>query len=450
MANAAITVEELSKRYRIGLKEEMHDTFGGALQDFVTGPLRNLRRLRRLSAFRDGEDNQEDIIWALRDVSFEVPEGGILGIIGRNGAGKTTLLRILCRITEPTGGRAVTRGRVASLLEVGTGFHPELTGRENVYLNGAVLGMGRKETRRKFDEIVDFSGVEKFIDTPIKRYSTGMQVRLAFAVAAHLEPEILLIDEVLAVGDLEFQKKCMGKMDDVTREGRTVLFVSHNMTTIASLCPRALLLEDGQIAMEGATPDVIGRYVSSVREASGEIVWDDPSEAPQNDEIRLHAVRTMSADRTVTSELDIQEEIILQVLYWNLVEGKSPHVAITLYDNLGNLVFVSGNLPSENSEFDEWFGAPFPRGLFTTECRIPAELLNRKTYTFGVAVSTSIGRRGVAVEVREVLTFTVHDRQGNEYWTRWGGVVHPKLAWSTRPAETSGRPGHAESRTPLP
>ena len=444
MTSAAITVEELSKRYRIGLKVEMHDTFGGALADFVTRPLHNLRRLHRLSVFRDSDDDQDDIIWALKGVSFEVPEGQVLGVIGRNGSGKTTLLRILCRITEPTGGRAVTRGRVSSLLEVGTGFHPELTGRENVYLNGAVLGMGRKETRRKFDEIVEFSGVEKFIDTPVKRYSTGMQVRLAFAVAAHLEPDILLVDEVLAVGDLEFQKKCLGKMDDVTREGRTVLLVSHNITSIASLCPRALLLENGQIAMEGVTHDVIGRYVSSIREASGERVWDDPSEAPGDDKIRLHAVRTMSPDGTVTSQLDIQDELILQVAYWNRAEGASPHVTIHLYDDLGNRVLSSGNLPSENSKIDHWFGAPFPRGLYETECRIPANLMNKRGYSVTVVVGTVIGR-SANVREKDVLGFTMNDRRGNEYWTRWGGSVHPKLAWSTRPVEASDLGGQTAS-----
>jgi lipopolysaccharide transport system ATP-binding protein len=237
-------------------------------------------------------------------------------------------------------------------------------------------------------------------------------------------------------------------MDDVTREGRTVLLVSHNMTSIASLCSRTLLLEDGQIAMDDVTTDVIGRYVSSIRQASGEIVWDDPSEAPQNDEIRLHGVRTMLPDGTVTSELDIQDEVVVQVSYWNLVEGKSPHVTVTLYDDLGNRVLSSGNLPTENTGVDEWFGSPFPRGLFATECRIPANLLNKRTYTVGVGVSTAIGRPGVAVEVRDVLTFTVHDRQGNEYWTRWGGSVHPKLAWSTvrlQKPDTSDQTESAES-----
>ena len=261
MTNPAIRVEQLSKRYRIGIKDKMHDTFAGALADFATRPIRNLSRLRRLSAFRDSDEGGDDIIWALKDVTFDVAAGEVLGIIGQNGSGKTTLLRILSNITEPTGGRALINGRVSSLLEVGTGFHPELTGRENVYLNSTVLGMTRKEVDRKFDEIVDFSGVTKFIDTPLKRYSSGMQVRLAFAVAAHLEPEILLVDEVLAVGDAEFQKRSIGKMDSVARGGRTVMFVSHNLGMIQQLCPKAILLEQGRVTFQGKSAEAVGRYM---------------------------------------------------------------------------------------------------------------------------------------------------------------------------------------------
>ena len=263
MSDFAIRVENLSKRYRIGLKEEMPDTLIGAMTNWLKSPLANFRQLRKLSHFSENGQDAEDIIWALKDVSFDVKPGEVVGIIGRNGAGKSTLLKILSRITEPTSGRAIINGRVSSLLEVGTGFHPELTGRENVYLNGTVLGMSKLEIDRKFDEIVDFSGVEKFIDTPVKRYSSGMQVRLAFAVAAHLEPEILLVDEVLAVGDVEFQKKCLGKMDDVAQAGRAVLFVSHNMAAIEHLCPKAMMLDNGQIQCAGRQTDVISYYLRS-------------------------------------------------------------------------------------------------------------------------------------------------------------------------------------------
>lgn len=267
MSDIAIKVENLSKRYRIGLKDEIHDTFAGALTSFIRSPVQNLRRLRRLSIFED--EAAEDIIWALKDVSFEVQRGEVLGIIGRNGAGKSTLLKILSRITHPTSGRVELHGRVSSLLEVGTGFHPELTGRENIYLNGTILGMRKAEIDRKFDEIVSFSGVEKYIYTPVKFYSSGMRVRLAFSVAAYLEPEILLIDEVLAVGDAEFQKKCLGKMGEVAREGRTVLFVSHNMASIQSLCSKNMVLNSGQVEYLGSTQDAIDIYLSNIMSNQG-------------------------------------------------------------------------------------------------------------------------------------------------------------------------------------
>jgi lipopolysaccharide transport system ATP-binding protein len=262
MSEIAIRVDNLSKRYRIGLQEEVHDTLVGAVIGLARQPLENLRRLRQLSRFDD--DDTEDTIWALKDVSFEVKQGEVVGIIGRNGAGKTTLLKILSRITHPTRGRAELQGRVSSLLEVGTGFHPELTGRENVYLNGTILGMRKIEIDQKFDEILEFSGIEKFIDTPVKRYSSGMRVRLAFSVAAHLEPEILLVDEVLAVGDVAFQKKCLDKMEDVSKAGRTVLFVSHNMAAVEGLCRRGLVMDAGRIVFDGEIRTAIDRYVTSL------------------------------------------------------------------------------------------------------------------------------------------------------------------------------------------
>jgi len=261
MSDVAISVENLGKAYRIGLKEEIPDSLMGAAVGWVKAPLRNLHRLRRLNTFNVATDSDaesdDDTIWALKDVSFEVKRGEVVGIIGRNGAGKSTLLKVLSRITEPTTGRAVIHGRVSALLEVGTGFHPEMSGRENVYMNGTILGMTKREIDRKFDEIVDFSGVEKFLDTPVKRYSSGMKVRLAFAVAAHLEPEILIIDEVLAVGDAEFQAKCLGKMQDVAQTGRTVLFVSHNMAAVKGLCGEALVISKGKLALR----EEVGRAV---------------------------------------------------------------------------------------------------------------------------------------------------------------------------------------------
>ena len=266
--NIAIKVKNLGKQYRIGLKEEISDSIGSTILNFIKSPLKNYRKHRSLYKFSEDEsprgsepnNNHSDIIWALQDVSFEVEKGEVLGIIGTNGAGKSTLLKILARITDPTTGYAEIRGKVSSLLEVGTGFHPELTGRDNVYLNGAILGMTKKEMDLKFDEIVDFSGVGKFLDTPVKRYSSGMKVRLAFSVAAHLEPEILLIDEVLAVGDIAFQRKCLGKMDNVAQTGKTILFVSHNMAAVAALCPKSILLENGCFKSYGESNEIIKRY----------------------------------------------------------------------------------------------------------------------------------------------------------------------------------------------
>jgi lipopolysaccharide transport system ATP-binding protein len=261
----AIQVENLSKAYQIGLKEEIPDTLAGMAKSWLKSPAANWKRLRRLNTFQENgaTDESEDTLWALKDVSFDVQEGEVVGIIGRNGAGKSTLLKILSRITEPTAGRAIIRGRVSSLLEVGTGFHPELTGRENVYMNGTILGMRKKEIDRKFDEIVEFSGVEKFLDTPTKRYSSGMKVRLAFAVAAHLEPEILVIDEVLAVGDQDFQTKCLGKMSSIANHGRTVLFVSHNLPAIGGLCERSIWINEGIKEDDGDSDPVIRSYLSS-------------------------------------------------------------------------------------------------------------------------------------------------------------------------------------------
>lgn len=259
MSKSVIRVQNLSKRYRLGLKEKQAETLTGQIGNLIKAPWQNLKRLRDMSRF--GIED-ESVFWALKDISFEVKEGEVLGIIGKNGAGKSTLLKILSQITEPTSGKIEIHGRVASLLEVGTGFHPELSGRENIYMNGTILGMTRREIDSKLDEIIDFSGVEKFIDTPVKFYSSGMKVRLGFSVAAHLEPEILIIDEVLAVGDYEFQEKCLGKMDDISKnQGRTVLFVSHNLVAIRNLCSKTLSFEKGRLQFIGKTEEAIDQYL---------------------------------------------------------------------------------------------------------------------------------------------------------------------------------------------
>ena len=295
MNETSIKVENLSKRYRIGSKEG-YKTFRETMVDAAKAPFLLARDIARKAfppflANRGPEpSSQNNTIWALKDVSFEVKQGEVLGIIGRNGAGKSTLLKVLSKITEPTEGRVELKGRVGSLLEVGTGFHPELTGHENVYLYGAILGMDRWEVTRKFDEIIAFAELEKFVDTPVKRYSSGMYMRLAFAVAAHLEPEILMVDEVLAVGDAAFQKKCLGKMEDVTKEGRTVLFVSHNMIAMQSLSDRVIWLNDGKVMEDGQSSHVVSHYLQSSLSALREQLWDEIDNAPGNDKVRLHRV----------------------------------------------------------------------------------------------------------------------------------------------------------------
>lgn len=311
MSDLAIRVENLTKKFylgeRVGIK-----TFREALQDLVTAPFRVWKR----NGNGDGQEklDTEREIWALKGVSFEVKHGEVLGIIGPNGAGKSTLLKILSRITEPTGGYAEIRGRVGSLLEVGTGFHPELTGRENVYLNGSILGMSKSEIRRKFDDIVSFAGVEKFIDTPVKRYSSGMQVRLAFAVAAHLDPEILIIDEVLAVGDAEFQKRCLGKMDEVSRSGRTVLFVSHNMAAVESLCEKAILLNSGIIGAQGATDCVISKYATEAATSlSGDVdLWLARGRPPYAKSV-FRRLRILNKDLKEVSAINVGEPILFEI-----------------------------------------------------------------------------------------------------------------------------------------
>jgi lipopolysaccharide transport system ATP-binding protein len=313
MSEIAVHVEKLSKQYYIGGPQQAYPTFRDVVTSAVTSPFRRTAALLRGHAY--GAAALDEAIWALKDISFEVKRGEVVGIIGRNGAGKSTLLKILSRITEPTEGYAEIRGRVGSLLEVGTGFHPELTGRENVFLNGSILGMKRQEIKRRFDEIVEFSGVEKFIDTPVKHYSSGMQVRLAFAVAAYLEPEILIVDEVLAVGDAEFQKKCLGKMSDVTSEGRTVLFVSHNMQAVTNLCQKAILLQNGQITHYTDTRTVVDTYLESGQH--GELNTDITPEMHQKypPGLEIFRVEFLNRNGELTNTLLIDEPFSIRIFY---------------------------------------------------------------------------------------------------------------------------------------
>ncbi len=368
----AIRVENISKCYRIGLKSKVHDSFGGALVDFVKSPLTNYRKYRSLYTFKDlqSDENMDDdtgdsgVIWALKKVSFEVPKGHVLGIIGRNGAGKSTLLKILSKITEPTSGHAEIHGKISSLLEVGTGFHPELTGRENVYLNGAVLGMKKKEIDRRYDEIVDFSGVEKFIHTPVKRYSSGMKVRLAFAVAAHLQPEILIIDEVLAVGDAEFQSKCLGKMDSITKEGRTVLFVSHNMGALLQLCPFAIMLNKGRLVNSGPSKNIVDHYLTSIFSKVNSLDLRNVPVRDGNGKLRFVSVRLMRENGEYT-ETPIAGQPIDIVLDFETKGALSKvKFVLTIFNQMG-IAVTNCSVYTSGLSFD------LPAGKGRIICQIP-------------------------------------------------------------------------------
>jgi lipopolysaccharide transport system ATP-binding protein len=389
MNDIAIRVENLSKRYRIGLKEQMHDTFAGAMMDFVKRPIKNLRNLRRLSSFDENGSPAEDVLWALRDVSFDVKQGEVVGIIGRNGAGKSTLLKVVSRITEPTQGRVILRGRVSSLLEVGTGFHPELTGRENIYLNGTILGMRKKEIDHKFDQIVDFSEVEKFIDTPVKRYSSGMRVRLAFSVAAHLEPEVLVVDEVLAVGDVSFQKKCLGKMESVAGEGRTVLFVSHNMGAVTRLCPRTILLAHGQAVFDGETETAIKTYLQDSSTGNGRqaLFSDDPS-LP----IAFQRVAITTPNKTDSEPLDVSDPLSVEIEYEVRQDMKGTNIGFSLKRD-GIVLFHTWDIDSDENLFELR-----RKGNYTARLALPDGLLTNGRYSIYVGA----GRPGAGI-------ITTHD-----------------------------------------
>lgn len=432
----AIKAEKLAKRYRIGLKDKIHDSIGGAVLDFIKSPLENYRKYRSLYTFDDKQaqdeddhfNDSDDIIWALKEVSFEVMEGEVIGIIGRNGAGKSTLLKILSKITDPTSGLAEIHGRISSLIEVGTGFHQELTGRENVYLNGTILGMRKKEIDAKFEEIVAFSGVEKFIDTPVKRYSSGMKVRLAFAVAAHLEPEILLIDEVLAVGDAQFQKKCINKMEDVGQQGRTVIFVSHNMPAVARLCQRVILLENGRILTDGPCHEVVGAYLHSDKGISTIREWS--TGAPGNDFVRLCAVRVRADDGEILDTFDIRKPVGIEMEYEVLQPDHIMLPYLTLTNEEGTRIFSAVDLDPQ------WRGRYRQRGRYVSTAWINGNFLSEGIHFVGAAMKTA-SRKGRYFYERDAVAFRVIDPLADntargDYGGRLTGVVRPELKWETR------------------
>ena len=425
MGDIAIRVEEISKRYRLG-KAEKYKTLRDTLASAFTAPFRNAGRFFRGKVADDTGLNEQ--FWALKDVSFEVRQGEVIGVIGGNGAGKSTLLKILSRITEPTTGFAEIHGRVGSLLEVGTGFHQELTGRENTYLNGAILGMNKKEIDRKFDEIVAFSEVEKFIDTAVKHYSSGMYLRLAFAVAAHLEPEILIVDEVLAVGDTGFQQKCLGKMGAVAKEGRTVLFVSHNMGAITQLCGTAVQLEKGKLKHIGPATDVVNNYLSSVVVAELKSSWSDESSKSKGGDVQFRSAQLLSIDEQPLSIVNFDESVVVEIVYEVKVPIRNLSVTCLLYDSRNNLVFES-----MDTDMPEWSGCIREPGSYRANVKIPPSFLRPGRYHLSFAAFVE-GVRAID-HLQRVLTFDVSG-VGYSLQPKREGIVSPAMDWMVRRFES--------------
>jgi lipopolysaccharide transport system ATP-binding protein len=430
----AIKIVKLGKRYRIGLKKEMHENLIGAFLSSLKSPFENYKKYRSLYRFdnmeniNDSNNGQQDIIWALKEISLEIKKGEVVGIIGRNGAGKTTLLKILSKITSPSYGQAEIRGRISSLLEVGTGFHPELTGRENIYLNGTILGMTKKEVDQKFDEIVEFSGVEKFLDTPVKRFSVGMKVRLGFSVAAHLEPEILVVDEVLAVGDFDFQKKCLNKMENVGHQGRTVLFVSHNMQAVTRLCSRAILLEKGHIKADGSTSEVVSQYMTSGTGLTSARRWDNTSEMPGKEIARLRAIRVKDENGQVQQYFDIRKPIVIEMEYDVLKSGYLLLPHHNLFNEEGTWVFTTVDSDPK------WRGRERPAGNYVGNAWIPGNLLAEGIIYVNSLLFT-LEPNTLQFDEKDVVSFHVVDSiDGDSARGDWAGsmkgAVRPLLKWT--------------------
>lgn len=427
MSNIAIRCESLGKQYRIG-ERERYKALRDTLTDVMYAPARRLRSIFKSGANKPLAGPDDNTFWALKDVSFEVRHGEVTGIIGRNGAGKSTLLKILSRITKPTEGQVQIRGRVGSLLEVGTGFHPELTGRENIFLNGAILGMKRAEIVRKFDEIVAFAEIENFIDTPVKRYSSGMYIRLAFAVAAYMEPEILLVDEVLAVGDAAFQKKCLGKMSDVAKEGRTVLFVSHNMAAVTRLCQRGIILDSGKLQLDAGIFEATSKYLQSDLGTSAERRWDDYKTAPGDEVARLKSVRVIS-EGEVTDTVDIRKPVILEMEYWNFKPDAYLLSVFSFINEHGVIAFISADLQEQ-----EWGVQARPVGLFRSRCVVPGNLFAEGQMRVVAEVSTRQPTYQIHFLEFEAVCFQVIDTgETGSVRSGWGrempGVLRPMLEW---------------------
>jgi len=429
MSDIVIKAENIGKKYVIGHQAVRGNqtTFREVLMQSARTLWNKTKDLATGNAIIQGDTMEE--VWALKDVSFDIRRGEAVGIIGRNGAGKSTLLKILSRITEPSTGRVIIRGRVASLLEVGTGFHPELSGRENIYLNGTILGMTRAEIKQKFDEIVAFAEVEKYLDTPVKRYSSGMYVRLAFAVAAHLEPEILVVDEVLAVGDAQFQKKCLGKMGDVAKEGKTVLFVSHNIVAVQTLCQRAFWLDAGRLNAEGSVTQIVATYLRTGlgEDKSTERVWPEITTAPGNETVRLNRISVQPEDGLPGDLITMQTPLRIGVDYWNLLPAEHLHATLHICNDQGIIAFTA----SAGFAPDPVLHDQPPVGQFRSVCHIPGNLLNIGFYR----VSLFLVRDSIVASYRldEAIGFEVVDNADRKFawYGKEPGVISPQLSWET-------------------
>ena len=427
----AIRVDKLSKRYRIGAAQAKYQ-YGMLREVLVDVAMTPVRLVKAMAGKGMRGSNSTSFIWALDDVSFDVEEGAVLGIVGRNGAGKSTLLKVLSRVTEPTKGTVTVRGRVGSLLEVGTGFHPELTGRENIYMNGAVLGMKRAEIDRKFDEIVAFSEVEQFIETPVKRYSSGMYLRLAFAVAAHLEPEILVVDEVLAVGDAEFQKKCLGKMGDVAQQGRTVLFVSHNMSSILRLTQEAIVMKKGRLIKRAPTQEAVDFYLSSGQAEVGERIWEAEDIPPSAAPFKPIALRLKDKTDKVVDTVRSTEPVTLELEYQLDAPLTGLRVGMYLSTMRGEYVFTAFDT-DDVSQFEQ-FGSR-KAGRYFSRCHLPADFLNEGRYSLGVNASSFGVRRYFMDETALSFNVDISGAPGTQWPEMRQGPVRPRLEWQIEKVE---------------
>ena len=423
----SISVKNLSKRYKIGAAQGKfrYGMLRDVFVDTLTAPVRFARSLTGNSNNGSSAKN-DNFIWALNDVSFDLEEGKVLGIVGRNGAGKSTLLKILSRVTEPTKGTVSVRGRVGSLLEVGTGFHPELTGRENIYMNGAILGMRHAEIEEKFDEMVEFSEVSQFIDTPVKRYSSGMYLRLAFAVAAHLEPEILVVDEVLAVGDAEFQRKCLGKMNDVAQQGRTVLFVSHNMSAILRLTQEAIVLKKGQLIKRAPTPEAVDYYLASGQAESGERVWEVEDIPVASAPFRPIALRVKDRRGKIVDTVRSTEPVTVEWEYCLDAPVTGLRVGMYLNTMRGEYVFTA--FDTDDAEQYEQFGAR-QAGRYISRCHIPADFFNEGRYSLGVNASSFGVKRYFMDENALSFNVDISGAPGTQWPEIRQGPIRPRLDW---------------------